>query len=252
MLLLESTTMLMAMGSFSVSKKEIFCLRPSSNKAKSSAVSPEISWSCLSVTRTFTEMRSTFTRMAGVLFSFCGLAEQAKRSESRHATATRGIAGESISRVQKPAAGVRCGHESREVEVEKQLDGGGDVTPTAPGQPHGNKKSEDPEEKNRAVLCEEENNGEESVGEVAIAVDRGIMDQRGDGRSRGIELGFVLLREFEVDGGKIDAMLEVFLFGFHLFDFAADAGDFLFDFEDVADFAGALREDGLETLLGFA
>jgi hypothetical protein len=40
--------------------------------------------------------------------------------------------------------------------------------------------------------------------------------------------------------------------GFHLLDFATDAGDFLFDFEDVADFAGALREDGLEALFSFA
>ena len=47
-------------------------------------------------------------------------------------------------------------------------------------------------------------------------------------------------------------MLEIFLFGFHLFDFAADAGDFLFDCEDIADFSGALNEDGLEALLGFA
>jgi hypothetical protein len=34
--------------------------------------------------------------------------------------------------------------------------------------------------------------------------------------------------------------------------FATDAGDFLLDFEDVADFAGALRKDGLEALFGFA
>ena len=47
-------------------------------------------------------------------------------------------------------------------------------------------------------------------------------------------------------------MLEVFLFGFHLFYFAADSGDFLFDAEDVADFSGALGEDSLEALLGFA
>jgi hypothetical protein len=37
-----------------------------------------------------------------------------------------------------------------------------------------------------------------------------------------------------------------------LLDFASDAGDFLFDFEDVADFSGALGEDGLEALLGLA
>lgn len=68
MLLLESTKMLRAMGSRSVSKNEIFCLRPSSNRAKSSAVSPEISWSCLSVTRTLTERSATFTRMVGACF----------------------------------------------------------------------------------------------------------------------------------------------------------------------------------------
>ena len=39
-------------------------------------------------------------------------------------------------------------------------------------------------------------------------------------------------------------MLEVFLFGFHLFYFAADAGDFSLDSEDVTDFASALSEDG--------
>jgi hypothetical protein len=43
-------------------------------------------------------------------------------------------------------------------------------------------------------------------------------------------------------------MFEVFLFGFHLLNFAADAGNFLFNFEDVADFSGAFSEDGLETL----
>ena len=36
-----------------------------------------------------------------------------------------------------------------------------------------------------------------------------------------------------------------------MLDFAADAGDFLFDAENVADFSGALLEDGLKTLLGF-
>lgn len=148
----------------------------------------------------------------------------------------------------------RAGQENELLEVtpERLLDGGVGVTPTAPGQPGGDNKSEDPEEKNRAVFCEEENDGEKSVGDVAIAVDRGVVDQRGDGGSRGIELGFIFLRELKVERGKVDAMLEVFLFGFHLFDFAADASDFLFDFEDVADFAGALGEDGLETLLGFA
>ena len=77
------------------------------------------------------------------------------------------------------------------------------------------------------------------------------MDQRGDGGGWGIELGFVFFGEFQVDGGEVDAVLEIFLFGFHLFDFAADTGDFLFDAKDVADFSGALGEDGLETLLGF-
>ena len=62
----------------------------------------------------------------------------------------------------------------------------------------------------------------------------------------GIELGFILLGETEVDGGEVDAVLEIFLFGFHLLDLVADAGDFLFYLEDVADFSGALREDGLE------
>src|SRR5277367_5245447 len=47
-------------------------------------------------------------------------------------------------------------------------------------------------------------------------------------------------------------MLEVFLFGFHLLDFAANPGDLLFNFEDVADLAGALGENGLEPLFGFA
>jgi hypothetical protein len=37
-----------------------------------------------------------------------------------------------------------------------------------------------------------------------------------------------------------------------LLDFAAHAGDLLFDFEDVADFSGSLREDGFEALFGFA
>jgi len=60
------------------------------------------------------------------------------------------------------------------------------------------------------------------------------VDLGGDGGGQGVELGFVLLGEFQVDGGEVDAVLEIFLFGFHLFDFAADAGDFLFDGEDVA------------------
>src|SRR5579859_6767753 len=47
-------------------------------------------------------------------------------------------------------------------------------------------------------------------------------------------------------------MLEVFLLGFHLLDFAADASNFLLDFQDITDFAGALGEDGLQALFGFA
>ena len=126
------------------------------------------------------------------------------------------------------------------------------VTPAAPREPSRNEEQEEPEKEHRSVLGEEENDREKSVGDVAVAIDGGVADLRGDGGGRGVELGFVFLGEFEIDGGEVDAMLEIFLFGFHLFDFAADARDFLFDFEDVADFAGAVREDGLEALLGFA
>ena len=47
-------------------------------------------------------------------------------------------------------------------------------------------------------------------------------------------------------------MLQRLLLGFHLLDFAANARNLLFDFEDVLHFAGARAENILEALLGFA
>jgi hypothetical protein len=46
-------------------------------------------------------------------------------------------------------------------------------------------------------------------------------------------------------------MLERFLLGFHLLDFAADACDLLFDGKNIRDFAGALLKDCLEAALRF-
>ncbi len=42
------------------------------------------------------------------------------------------------------------------------------------------------------------------------------------------------------------------LLGFHLLDFATNAGDFLFDLEVVLHFAGAGAKNVLKALLGFA
>lgn len=126
------------------------------------------------------------------------------------------------------------------------------MTVAAPEEPHGNGKQESPEEEDGAEFGEEEKKGDKSVGNVSITVHESVVEPRGDGRGRRVQLGFVFFGDFEIHGREIHAMFEVLLFSFHLLDFAAHTSDFLFDFEDVADFSGALGEDGLETLLGFA
>ena len=47
-------------------------------------------------------------------------------------------------------------------------------------------------------------------------------------------------------------MLQVFLFRFHLLDFTADAGDFLFDIKNVFDLAGAGSKNVLEASFRFS
>ena len=47
-------------------------------------------------------------------------------------------------------------------------------------------------------------------------------------------------------------MFQRLLLRFHLLDFAANARDLFFHFEDVLHFAGARAENILEALLGFA
>jgi len=71
------------------------------------------------------------------------------------------------------------------------------------------------------------------------------------GRGSG-ELGLVLFGKFQVDSGKADAMFQRLLLRFHLLDFAPNARDLFFDFEDVLHLAGARAENILEALLGFA
>lgn len=55
-----------------------------------------------------------------------------------------------------------------------------------------------------------------------------------------------------VDGDKIDAVLQIFLLGFHALDFSVNAGDFLLRSEDFANISGALLEHSFDTPLGLA
>ena len=64
-------------------------------------------------------------------------------------------------------------------------------------------------------------------------------------------LRFVLFGDAQVDRGEIHPVFQRFLLGFHLFNLAAHASDFLLDGEYVADFPGSLHKDGLEALFGF-
>src|SRR6476660_9558026 len=86
----------------------------------------------------------------------------------------------------------------RRTMLELKLDSFGRVTPATPNKPGRNGEQEEPEKEHRAVLGEAENYREKSVGDVAIAIDGGIVDLGGDGGGWGIELGFVFLGEFQV------------------------------------------------------
>src|SRR5438876_462062 len=121
--------------------------------------------------------------------------------------------------------------------------------PEAPGR---NPHEGEPEQEAGTRLREKKNQGPESLERIAKAVDTRVAELDQDRWRRRVELGFVFFGKFQVDGGEVDAMLERFLFGFHLLDFAPDAGDFLFDIKNIFYLAGARSKDVLEAKLRLA
>jgi len=121
--------------------------------------------------------------------------------------------------------------------------------PKAPG---GDAKWRQPEQKAWAGFHEKKNQRQETFERIAKAIDGGVAELDQHRRGGGVELGLVLLSQLQVDSGKLDAVLQIFLLGLHLLDFAAHAGDLLLHVENIFDLARSRSKNVLETKLRLA
>ena len=117
---------------------------------------------------------------------------------------------------------------------------------TPPEAPRRNPQEREPEQQAGAGLREKQDQGKEVPEGTAKAAYGSVAKLDQGGRHGGIELGLVFLGEFELDAGEVHAVLQVFLFRFHLLDFTPYAGDLLLDFKNIFDLAGARSQDVLE------
>ena len=121
-----------------------------------------------------------------------------------------------------------------------------------PEPPPGNTQESQPEQEAGSGLREEKNQRQEALEGTAKSVDGGVAELHQNRRRGGVELGLVLFGELQVDGGELDAMLQRFLFGLYLLDFAAHAGEFLFDFQYIFDLTRTGTKNILKPPFGFA
>src|SRR5215467_10490315 len=120
-----------------------------------------------------------------------------------------------------------------------------------PKPPGGNTQEGQPEQEARTRLREKKNQRQKALERAAEAVDGGIAELHQDRRRGRVELSLVLFGQLQIDGGEVHAMLQGFLFRFHLLDFAAHAGNLLLHIQNVLHLAGPRTKNILKAQFRF-
>src|SRR5438094_819443 len=101
-------------------------------------------------------------------------------------------------------------------------------------------------------LGEKQDHCQKTLEGSAKTVDERVAQLHGNGGGRSGEFRLVLFGKFQVDSGKVDAVLQSLLLGFHLLDFASNARGFLFHFEDFLNRPAALSKHSIKAGLRVA